>query len=135
MARPNNTETLLTYHLLQYIELKMSENKTPTQLSLQAGILMLNKDQVIREKINENILETEKEIKKTKADLIIKEDKLNNLKALTDEDLTEIIKEYDKCIDEILEILDKQNSEDAKVNAAIIRSLREGSDSELPKPS
>lgn len=113
----------------------MSENKTPTQLSLQAGILMLNKDQVIREKINENILETEKEIKKTKADLIIKEDKLNNLKALTDEDLTEIIKEYDKCIDEILEILDKQNSEDAKVNAAIIRSLREGSDSELPKPS
>jgi len=111
----------------------MYENQTPTNLTFKASLIMLNKHQVTREKINESILETEKEIEKMKANLIIKEDKLTNLKTLTDEDLNEIIKEYDRQLDKILDILDKQNSEDASNNAIVIRSLR--ADSELPKTS
>lgn len=111
----------------------MYKNQSPTNLTFNASLIMLNRTFVTREKINESILETDKEIEKMKAKLILKEDKLTGLKALTDEDLNEIIKEYDRQLDKILDILDKQNSEDASKNALVIRSLR--ADSELPKPS
>ena len=110
----------------------MVETLETTKLVIYASGLMLGKYNLTRDHTDKEIVNSEKEIEKMKANLLINEDKLIQLKALTDEDIEGLRQLTDKKLDKIVKILEEK---DCKEYAELIRSLREGSDSELPKPS